>query len=278
MVRLSNPICIPTGRINHFRFTIANLRFEKWRTACAVVVPCFNEAATIGNVVADVKPFLPNVIVVDDGSTDLTARVAKNSGAEILSLKTNSGKGAALRAGWKLAAEKKFDWVLMLDGDGQHSATDISIFFEQAENSSAKLIVGNRMRNAAVIPLLRRFVNRWMSQRLSKLTGMKLPDSQCGFWLAHLPTLLNLPLAANHFEIESEMLVAFAAARQKIEFVPVEAIYKSRASKIHPLTDTIRWLRWRLAQKKVNPAILEFSPAHFSISANEPSQLAGNDC
>jgi len=238
-----------------------------WPCQCAAIIPCFNEAANIGNVVADVRKFLPGIIVVDDGSIDATAQIAKNSGAEVLSLKKNSGKGAALRAGWKFARKKNFDWILMLDGDGQHSANDIPKFFECAEKTGAKLTIGSRMQNAAAIPLLRRLVNRWMSRRISKLTGMDLPDSQCGFRLAHLPTLLDLQPRANRFEIESEMLVAFLAAREKIDFVSVETIYKRRASKIRPMADTFRWLRWRMAQKKFGRCEI-FTPAARTFFAN----------
>ena len=228
------------------------------------MIPCFNEAAHIGAVVAGVKKFLPNVIVVDDGSTDATAEKAELAGAEIIRLQKNSGKGAALRAGWRRAGELDCDRVLMLDGDGQHSANDIPKFFECAENSGAKLVVGNRMGNSSAMPWLRRKVNRWMSKRISRLTGAQLPDSQCGFRLADLETLLSLPIVAIRFEIESEMLVAFLAAREKINFVPVRAIYKNEASKIQPFADTIRWLRWRLAQRKKIPpgrTVLEKHPA-----------------
>jgi glycosyltransferase involved in cell wall biosynthesis len=224
-----------------------------WKSNCAAVIPCFNEAANIEKVVAEVKQFLPEVIVVDDGSTDATAELAKNSGAKILSIKNNSGKGAALRAGWDFARKLDFGWILMLDGDGQHSADDIPKFFECAENSGAKLVVGNRMDNSAAMPWLRRKINRLMSKKISRLTGIELPDSQCGFRLAHLETLLSLPIAANRFEIESEMLVAFLAVREKISFVPVQTIYKNQTSKIRPFADTIRWLRWRLAQNKKIP-------------------------
>ncbi|MEI9959921.1 MAG: hypothetical protein WDM76_01960 [Limisphaerales bacterium] len=93
------------------------------------------------------------------------------------------------------------------------------------------------------------------------MTGVPLPDSQCGFRLAHLETLLRLPITASHFEIESEMLVAFAAASHKIKFVPAQTIYKT-GSKIHPITDTWRWFRWRLTQRKSQPPeILLASPA-----------------
>ena len=229
---------------------IIEIYFMDWKCQCATVIPCFNEAAEISEVVAGVKRFLPNVIVVDDGSTDATAGLAKNSGAKVLSLKKNSGKGAALRAGWKFARELDFNWILMLDGDGQHAADDIPKFFYGAEKTKAALVIGNRMENSAAMPWLRRKVNQFMSKRISRLTGAQLPDSQCGFRLAHLETLLRLPITANHFQIESEMLVAFLAAGSKIEFVPVQTIYKNAASKIRPLPDTWRWLRWQFAQCK----------------------------
>jgi glycosyltransferase involved in cell wall biosynthesis len=215
---------------------------------CAAVVPCFNEAAHIRGVVTEIQKHLPNVIVVDDGSTDATAKESKIAGAEVLLLPKNSGKGAALRHGWRHAHQLGFQWVLMLDGDGQHDASEIPFFLQCAKKADAQLVVGNRMKNPDAMPFIRRRANRWMSRRISQLTGVELPDSQCGFRLAHLETLLDLPLHANRFEIESAMLVAFLAAGKKVEFIPIRTIYKSNASNINPLTDTFRWLRWRLAQ------------------------------
>jgi len=224
-----------------------------WTNRCAAVIPCFNEAGHIAAVVAGVQRHLPNVLVVDDGSTDGTADKAKAAGAEVVRFTKNSGKGSALRAGWQRAAERGFPWVLMLDGDGQHAPDDIPKFFACAEKSNATLVIGNRMKNCRAMPWLRRQANRWMSRRLSRLTGERLPDSQCGFRLACMKTLLRLPLQVNHFEIESEMLVAFLAAGQKTGFVPIQTIYKTGASKMHLLADTWRWLRWRLAQDRKNP-------------------------
>ena len=220
-----------------------------WNRDCAAIIPCFNEAAHIGKVVTAVQKHLPKVIVVDDGSTDATPEEANRAGAEIVRLPNNSGKGAALQKGWQRARELGFKWVLLLDGDGQHAADDIPIFFEYAEKTGSRLIVGNRMENSAAMPWLRRRVNRWMSRRISKMTGARLPDSQCGFRLAHLETLMALPFHANRFEIESAMLVAFLAAGEKVEFVPVQTIYENSASRINPLADSWRWLRWWLAQR-----------------------------
>jgi len=235
---------------------------------CAAVIPCFNEAGHIAAVVAGVQRHLPKVLVVDDGSTDGTAAQAIAAGAQVVRLPKNSGKGAALRAGWQRAHELGFDWVLMLDGDGQHAPGDIPKFFACAEKSSAALVVGDRMKNCRAMPWLRRRVNRWLSRRLSRLTGVELPDSQCGFRLARLDKLLRLPLPVDRFEIESEMLVAFFAAGQKIAFVPVQTIYKTGASKIHPLADTWRWLRWRRARDRKNPLGRTAARKHPAVIEN----------
>ncbi|MBU6409176.1 MAG: glycosyltransferase family 2 protein [Verrucomicrobia bacterium] len=215
---------------------------------CCAVIPCFNEAATIESVVAGVKRLLTAVIVVDDGSEDGGGALAGAAGAKVIVLERNRGKGAALREGWRCARQAGFDWVLMLDADGQHSSEDIPKLFECARRTGALLVVGNRMKQCGRMSPLRRVVNRRMSGHLSALTGVAVPDSQCGFRLAHLQTLLDLPLTANHFEIESEMITAFAAAGETIAFVPIAALSKNRPSKIRPLLDTARWFWWRLRQ------------------------------
>ena len=219
-----------------------------WNRDCAAVIPCFNEAAHVRRVIEEVRTFLPKVIVVDDASTDATAEAVRDAGAEVLQLPENLGKGAALRHGWQHARERGFKWVLTLDGDGQHSAEDIPAFFACAEETAALLVIGNRMNDCRTMPFVRRCANRWMSRWISKMTGVDLPDSQCGFRLAHLETLLGLPLLANRFEIESAMLVAFLVAGRKVEFVPIRTIYENGTSKIRPLADSWRWLRWGLTQ------------------------------
>lgn len=211
---------------------------------CAAVIPCLNEAAAIGDVVRRVRQYLPVVFVVDDGSQDNTGELAAAAGAKVLRCSAPLGKGAALRTGWGHARERGFDWALSIDGDGQHAAEDIPAFLEAAERTGAKLVVGNRMGDPKEMPWLRKRVNRWMSRRISALAGAALPDTQCGYRLMDLNTWAELPVKANHFEIESAVLLAFAANGWRIEFVPIQVIYKSEQSKIHPIRDTFRWFRW----------------------------------
>jgi glycosyltransferase involved in cell wall biosynthesis len=215
-----------------------------WRAQCAAVIPCLNEAATIGPLVQEVRRELSTVVVVDDGSNDETDAIAQKAGATVLSNDFPNGKGAALQRGWRHAHKLGFSWALTLDGDGQHSPEDMHSFFECAEHTGAVLVVGNRMPEAAQMPWVRRVVNRWMTHRICTLSGRALPDTQCGFRLLNLDVWAKLLIASQHFEIESEVLMAFIRGGFVVEFVPVRAIYKDEHSKIHPWRDTIRWLRW----------------------------------
>ena len=208
------------------------------------MVPCLNEAPTIEPLVAEVRKRLPAVIVVDDGSSDGTAELAGRAGAEVIRHAPPRGKGAALAAGWSRARARGFSWALSMDGDGQHAPADIPVFLNGAHNPGAHLIVGNRMIQPGGMPWLRRGVNRWMSRRISRLTGQALPDTQCGFRLMRLDAWARVHLHADHFEIESELLCKFIAAGYRVDFVPVRVIYRNERSKIQPVRDTRRWFRW----------------------------------
>jgi glycosyltransferase involved in cell wall biosynthesis len=221
-----------------------------WPAQCAVVIPCLNEAVSIEALVRQTREHLPTVIVVDDGSTDATSERATRAGAEVLRHDQPQGKGAALQAGLKRAREHGFLWALTLDGDGQHSPGDIPGFLDHAGHSGAALVIGNRMADASRMPWLRRQVNRWMSRRLSRLVARTLPDTQCGFRLLRLDAWSRLPIATRHFEIESEMLLAFVGADHLVEFIPIQVIYKAEQSKIHPWRDTVRWFRWLRTRRK----------------------------
>jgi glycosyltransferase involved in cell wall biosynthesis len=219
-----------------------------WTARCAAVIPCWNEAAQIGGLVRRVRSRLPAVIVVDDGSSDATASEAAAAGAEVWRHPKNLGKGAALQSGWRRARARGFEWALTLDGDGQHAPEDSPAFFARALESGAMLVAGDRLRRPGAMPPLRRAVNRWMTRRLSQLTGTPLADSQCGFRLVHLETLAGLRIKADHFEIESEALAAFLEAGHRVEFVPITVIYGGSPSRIRPLVDGYRWFRWWFAR------------------------------
>ncbi len=223
---------------------------ENWKTRCAAVIPCLNEANTIAEVVAQSLHHLPKVIVVDDGSSDQTAANAQAAGAEVVRLSQPGGKGAALAAGWERAEQLGFTWALNMDGDGQHSPTDIPKFLVGQPLDQPMLVVGNRMHNCSAMPWLRQKVNRWMSARLSRRAGQELPDSQCGFRLLHLACWRRMQLMTRHFEVESELILASIRLGVPVRFVPVQVIYRRGGSKISPFVDSVRWFVWFFRRRR----------------------------
>jgi glycosyltransferase involved in cell wall biosynthesis len=122
------------------------LTIEPTEPGLLVLIPCLNEQGSIGRVVSDVRRVLPDVpvLVVDDSSGDGTAAVAKAAGAHVLSLPHHLGLGGAVQAGYKLAFELGFQYVIRVDGDGQHSAEDIPRVFNVLLNSGSQMVIGSR--------------------------------------------------------------------------------------------------------------------------------------
>ncbi|MBC7926459.1 MAG: glycosyltransferase family 2 protein [Bryobacteraceae bacterium] len=113
-----------------------------------ILIPCFNEEGAIGQVVREIQQVLPNVpvLVVDDSSADSTIHVAEHHGASVLPLPHHLGLGGAVQAGYKLAYELGFEFVIRVDGDGQHSAKDIPRVFEVLKQSGVQMVIGSRYK------------------------------------------------------------------------------------------------------------------------------------
>ncbi len=210
------------------------------------VIPAFNEAARIAEVVARTRPLVDAVLVVDDGSADGTADVARGAGAEVLAHEANQGKGQSLRDGLDWADGQGYEAAVALDADGQHSPEEIPRFVEAV--AAADLVVGNRMSARGDMPLVRWWTNRTMSRIVSWLAGVTIPDSQVGYRLLRLAAWKQLDVKTNNFDFESEMLVSAGRQGLRLAFVPVSTVYAGETSQIHIVRDTIRFLRmvWRL--------------------------------
>jgi len=240
---------------------------------CAAVIPCYNEAASIAALVSAVRQQLPVVIVVDDGSTDNTGNLAQAAGATVIRHPHNLGKGASLKTGLTRALNLGYEWVATLDGDGQHAPEDLPALFQAVQATDARLIIGNRMGEAQKMCRLRRLVNRWMSRQLSRRAGCDLPDTQSGFRLIHLRTWAELSLQAQHFEVESETLMAFLAAGQAVQFAPVRVMPGRRQSHIHPVADTVRWFQWwRKSHRHLCPPLNSPSPSTSPSAGPQPPE------
>jgi glycosyltransferase involved in cell wall biosynthesis len=203
-----------------------------------VLIPARNEAATIGAVVRGCRSAGFSVTVIDDASSDSTAFLAAQAGADVLtSTGPHHGKTAALHCALAGLPES-VDWLFFLDGDGQHDPADLERFWRM--RAHADLIVGNRLPDAARMPLLRRWTNRGMSALLRR-SG--IVDSQCGFRLVRRAWLGSWLPAGHHFQFETEMALLAAARPCRVLNLPIRATYAREESKIVPWRDAVNFAR-----------------------------------
>ena len=223
-----------------------------------VLIPAFKEAAHVAAVVGEVRGYCPDVVVIDDGSPDDTAQVAAAAGAIVLAHVHNQGKGAALQTGFDYAREQGYDLAITLDADGQHAPSDIPAFLQAYARTRSPVLIGNRMGNPAGMPWLRRFVNRFMSAKLSRVMGQHVPDTQCGYRLYHRSAFPAGPCDAHsrRFAAESEILLRLSLQGRKIGAVTIQTIYGNEKSKINPLADTLRFFRMLRRFKKIKKEFL----------------------
>ncbi len=212
---------------------------------CALI-PAYNEAGAIKEIIRQIKQQGLAVVIIDDGSSDNTSQISASEGAVVLINLKNEGKGRSLNKGFAYCLENNFDAVIAMDGDGQHLPQDIPLFINAAKTSNAGIIVGNRMSQARNMPLVRFLTNRFMSWLISLICGQKIPDSQCGFRLIKKEVLEKIKLKTSKFEVESELLIAASAAGFKIESLAVSTVYGTEVSHINPFADTVRFFNFIL--------------------------------
>jgi uncharacterized protein (DUF2062 family) len=209
-----------------------------------VLIPCFNHSATIAAVAGAAQKFCP-VIVVDDGSTQALPDLP---GCEIVRLKNNSGKGAALRAGFQRAAELGHTHVITMDADGQHFAEDLLKFLDAANAQPENLIVGVRDLASAGCPGHRQRSNAVSSFWFRVETGVSLRDTQCGFRCYPLALVKNLAVRSGRYAFELEFMVRASWTGAAITAVPVKCVYLDgiRNSHFRPVVDL-----WRITSMNI---------------------------
>ena len=215
---------------------------------CALI-PAFDEAAHIDEVVRGAAKHVHAVVLIDDGSRDGTAEIAQSAGAICLRSETNSGKASALRMGIDYALGREFTHVLFFDGDGQHDSEDIPSLTRAAGETGADLVIGTRSFDRDRMPRPRYYSNTVGSKLASWLVGQEIKDSQCGFRLARLDALRRMKLRGRKYELEMEILIKVARAGGSIVHVPVHTVYDhgQARSKMNPVRDTVRICFWSLA-------------------------------
>ena len=206
------------------------------------LIPGFNEAPRIGAVIEAASAHL-QVIVVDDGSTDGTAEVARTAGATVIEQRPNQGKGAALRAGFRRALDDGSDAVLTLDADGQHDPTEIPAFLGAwAIEPRPDLVIGRR--NFRAMPPARRLSNVIGGRAFSWAVGREIPDNQSGYRLVSR-RLAEATLASDEpgFAFEVEQITTCIRLGFGIAWVPIRTIYAGAPSHIRPLAHLREFIR-----------------------------------
>ncbi len=175
--------------------------------AVCVLIPAYNAALTLGNVLAETLQQGFPVVVVDDGSSDSTSQVASLHNVNLIVHPCNQGKGAALLSGFNWAIENGFDAVITLDADGQHDPTFISKLAESGVSGRYGILIASRFSLFDQMSGLRKFWNRFGVWCMRKRTGFEISDSQSGFRFYSVALLRSVVLKKQGYDLEMEILM-----------------------------------------------------------------------
>lgn len=215
---------------------------EKWRfrliaeESLCVIIPTYNNASTVEDVVLRTYRYVRNIIVVNDGSTDDTAdilsRLQRQTGITVVSFPSNEGKGNALVEGFRVAKTMGFRFAVTIDSDGQHYPEDIPLLIAAEEKNIDAIIIGSRNFEGKDISEGSLFANRFSNFWLCVQTGRRLPDTQTGFRLYPLHKLYGLNFITSRYESELELLVFAFWHGVKAVPVAVNVYYPPREERV----------------------------------------------
>ena len=207
------------------------------------IIPTYNNCSTVADVVKRTLEFCPDVIVVNDGSTDGTGNLLSEIPVTVLTNDRNRGKGYALKRGLKYAKQKGYTHVVTIDADGQHFPEDIPLLLEASAERPGDIIVGCRNLTSENMPRGNTFANRFSNFWFRFQTGQRPGDTQSGFRIYPLASLRGLRLITSRYEAELELMVFAAWHGTRITGVPVRVLYQpegERISHFRPFYDFFR--------------------------------------
>jgi glycosyltransferase involved in cell wall biosynthesis len=212
--------------------------------AVCVVIPTYNNSATLAEVISGVSLYTKNIIVVNDGSTDNSEAIAQSfSQAQLISYPNNVGKGWALRKAFAYAVEHRYKFAITIDSDGQHFAKDLPAFINKLEEVKDAIIIGSRNMDQETVPGKSSFGNKFSNFWFKVETGITSPDTQSGFRAYPLELLKDIHFFTKKYEFEIEVLVRAVWRGVKIESIPVTVYYapkEVRISHFRPFKDFTR--------------------------------------
>ncbi|MCJ7655242.1 MAG: glycosyltransferase family 2 protein, partial [Dehalococcoidia bacterium] len=204
-------------------------------------IAAYNEARYVGSIVLQARQYVDEVIVVDDGSTDNTARVAELAGATIIRHAENRGKGAAIQSILAEAKKRNPDILVLLDADAQHDPNEIPVLIKPI-SEGFDLVIGSREAQKDKTPRYRRIGQKVLLRSTRLASKTNISDSESGFRALSPKAINELDLKENGFAIESEMITRAAAKNLKITEVPISNIYTIDGSTLNPIRHGIEVL------------------------------------
>lgn len=201
-----------------------------------IVVPAFNEEENIGGVIADVRRVVSfaDVLVVNDGSSDATATIAKQAGARVVSLPTNLGYGVALQTGFKYALRRGYDYVVQMDADGQHEVTCVVDLIDEIRRGTADVVLGSRFLGASGFnPSFARRLGILLFRRIvSLVSGEQISDPTSGFQALNRQVLKLYATEAYPVDFpDADVLIMLHFAGFTVREIPVVMYPKVAANK-----------------------------------------------
>jgi glycosyltransferase involved in cell wall biosynthesis len=196
------------------------------------IIPAYNEEKSIKSVVKRTLHY-SDVLVVDDGSTDLTSSLVKETGVQVLKHQKNKGKGAAIKTGLNYVINKDYDMLILMDGDGQHDPSCIPRLLSGMDKMDMRICSRFSGETPLNMSLQRRISNRITTYLIKYLTGYNLTDSQCGFRVITIksaPLLLDIPY--NDYIYESEVIFQAAKNNLKFDEISIKCTYGEEKSYI----------------------------------------------
>ncbi|TDE31726.1 DUF2062 domain-containing protein [Flavobacterium ranwuense] len=212
------------------------------RLKVCVIVPTYNNCKTVKGVLDSILHYTSNIIIVNDGSTDETARILEDYTQLVqIYFPENSGKGLALRAGFKKAKELNYNYAITIDSDGQHFASDIPKFIDALESEGEVLLIGSRNMMQEGVPKKSSFGNKFSNFWFWFETGIRLEDTQSGYRLYPLSSI-PVNYFTPKFEFEIEVIVRSAWKGIRVKNIPIQVLYDptERVSHFRPFRDFTR--------------------------------------
>lgn len=201
--------------------------------SCCVIMPTYNNAATLQKVIEDVLCYTSNIIIVNDGSTDGTKEILDGyPDLKVLHLPENCGKGYALRRAIKLSHAEGYRHGISIDSDGQHMASDLPVFLSKISEEPNAIIIGARNMQQENVPGKSSFGNKFSNFWFRFETGIKLPDTQSGYRAYPIHLLCKNRYYTRKYEFEIEIIVRAAWKNIKVIPVPIQVYYAPSAERV----------------------------------------------